>query len=129
MQQSADISVEEVQPSRAVVRQWFGLPNVRHIGSHSDCSCGFPHIAAEEPIEYFEGMFEDNDERRADLRSLAPLFPLIREHVLTSGEVELYPVWDLEEHQPPKRTIEMPLPSIQLPTFYFHERFLLRVTL
>ena len=106
----------------------FSLPNVRYIGSHSGCSCGFPHIVAEEPIEYFEGMFEDNDDRRADLRSLALLLPLVREHVLTSGEVEMYPVWDLEEHEQPTRTIEVPLASLQLETFYFYERFLLRVT-
>jgi hypothetical protein len=47
---------------------------------------------------------------------------------LTSGEAEMYPVWDLEEHEPPKRVIEVPLASLQLQTFYFHERFLRRVT-
>src|SRR5688572_1074706 len=128
LQQSPDMSVEEVGPSRAVVREWFTLPNVRYIGSHSGCSCGFPHIAAEEPIEYFEGIFQDDDDRRADLRSLALLFPLIQEHVLTSGEVQMYPVWDLEEHKPPKRTTEVSLASLQLQTFCFYERFLLRVT-
>ena len=48
LQQSSDMSVEEVEPSRAVVREWFILPHVRYIGSHNGCSCGFPHISAED---------------------------------------------------------------------------------
>jgi hypothetical protein len=37
----SDLSVEEVDDSRHAVRQWFSLPTVRSIGSHTGCSCGF----------------------------------------------------------------------------------------
>jgi hypothetical protein len=69
---------------------------VRFIGAHPGCSCGFPHVLAEEPIEYWEGMFDDQD-REDDLRSVESLLVLVREHVTATGEVQLYPVWDGEE--------------------------------
>jgi hypothetical protein len=37
---------------------------------------------AEEPVEYFDGMFHDDENREADLRSLQSLLNLVREHVL-----------------------------------------------
>ena len=52
---SPELSVEEVEPSREAVRQWFSRPIVRVIGAHTGCSCGFPHVVAEEPIEYWDG--------------------------------------------------------------------------
>lgn len=52
---SPELSVEEVEPSREAVRQWCSLPVVRFIGAHTGCSCGFPHVVAEEPIEYWDG--------------------------------------------------------------------------
>jgi hypothetical protein len=55
---SPDLGVEEVEPSREAVRQWFSLPVVRFVGAHTGCSCGFPYVTAEEPIEYWDGMFD-----------------------------------------------------------------------
>jgi hypothetical protein len=43
LRRSLELSVEEVEPSREAVRQWFSLPIVRFIGAHTGCSCGFPH--------------------------------------------------------------------------------------
>lgn len=57
LRRSPELSVEKVEPSREAVRQWFSLPIVRFIGAHTGCSCGFPHVVAEEPIEYWDGMF------------------------------------------------------------------------
>jgi hypothetical protein len=77
---SPELSVEEVEPSREAVRQWFSLPVVRFIGAHTGCSCGFPHVVGDEPVEYWAGMFGDQD-READLRSVESLLVLGREHV------------------------------------------------
>ena len=33
---SPELSVEEVEPSREAVRQWFALPIVRFVGAHTD---------------------------------------------------------------------------------------------
>jgi hypothetical protein len=87
---SPELSVGEVEPSREAVRQWFSLRVVRFIGAHTGCSCSFPHVAAEEPIEYWDGMFEGQD-RADDLRSVDSLLGLVREHVRATGEVQLYP--------------------------------------
>src|SRR5215470_14463062 len=87
---SSDLSVEEVEPSGEAVRRWFSLPVVRFIGAHTGCSCGFPHVIAEEPVEYWDRMFEGQD-REDDLKSVDALLDIIREHVGATGEVQLYP--------------------------------------
>ena len=87
-----DLTVEEVETSGEAVRQWFSLSTVRFIGAHTGCSCGFPYVVAEEPIEYWDGLFEPGDERGADLRSVQALVTIVRDHVSRFGEVELYPV-------------------------------------
>jgi hypothetical protein len=49
---SPELNVEEVETSREAVRLWFSLPTIRFIGAHTGCSCGFPSVIAEEPVEY-----------------------------------------------------------------------------
>jgi hypothetical protein len=122
-----DLAVEEVETSREAVRQRFSLPTVRFIGAHTGCSCGFPYVVAEEPIEYWDGLFEPSDGRDADIRSLQALLTIIREHVAGFGGVELYPVWNGNEHLPPKWTIEVSVDSLDPETFLFTEQFFYRV--
>jgi hypothetical protein len=125
--QSADIRVEEIEPSRMAVRQWFSLPVVRFVGAHTGCSCGFPSVIAEQPIEYYEGMPLGGDDREADLRSVRSLLALIRD-LAGAGPVELYPVADGDEGQAPKGSIDVVLEHWVPETFFFNERFLYRVT-
>lgn len=127
LRSSPELSVEEVEASRESVRQWFSLPTVRFIGAHTGCSCGFPHVVAEEPIEYWEGMFDGHD-RDGDLTSVDSLLDLIREHVRSTGEVQLYPVWDGEEGKPPKGIINLGLGALHRERFFFNEQFFYRVT-
>jgi hypothetical protein len=129
LQRSPELSVEEIDLARDTVRQWFSLPIVRFIGAHTGCSCGFPSIGADEPIPYFDGMFEDDedDDRAADLRSVRSLVDLIRAHVSASGEVQLYPVWEGTEAVAPKGTITLPVDALDPATFFFNEQFLYRV--
>jgi hypothetical protein len=122
-----DLAVEEVETSREAVRQWFSLPTVRFIGAHTGCSCGFPHVLAEEPIEYWDGLFDPGDERDADLRSVRALLTIIREHVTAFSAVELYPVWNGNEHLPPKGMIEVSVDSLDAETLLFTEQFFYRV--
>ena len=124
---SPELDVEEVEPSRDAVRQWFSLPVVRFIGAHTGCSCGFPHVMAEEPIEYIDGMFDAPD-READLKSVDSLLALVREHVTATREVQLYPVWDGEEGTPPKGVIDLGVGVLQRESFFFNEQFFYRVT-
>jgi hypothetical protein len=121
-----EFCVEDVEESRQAVRQWFTLPAVRFVGAHTGCSCGFPHVIAEEPISYYDGMFSDTD-READLSSVRALLNLIRDNVSVSSEVQAYPVWDGEEGVPPKGTIELQLDDLKPETFFFNQGFFYRV--
>jgi hypothetical protein len=126
LRRSPELSVEEVEPSREAVRQWFSLPTVRFIGAHTGCSCGFPSVIAAEPVEYFDGMFDDD--REVDLTSVDSLLVIVREHVTATGEVQLYPVWDGEEGNPPKGVISVGLDSLNRETFFLNQQFFYRVT-
>lgn len=124
--ESPALRVEEVDPQYEAVRQWFSHPNVRFVGAHTGCSCGFPSVVAEEPIEYWDGMF--SEERDDDLKSVRALLDLLRQHLLVTGHVELYPVWNGEEALPPKGTIAMTFEALTPDTFFFNERFFYRVS-
>jgi len=122
------LRVEEVERSRDAVRRWFSLPTVRFIGAHTGCSCGFPSVIAETRIDYYEGMLDSHPDRPADLVSVRALVTLIRAHVATGGEVELYPVCDGEEGSPPTGAILLRAEDLDPDTFFFNERFFYRVT-
>jgi hypothetical protein len=124
LRSSADLKVEIVDEARRDVRQWFSYPEVRFVGAHTGCSCGFPSVIAESPIEYYEGMPLSSDDRAADLRSVRALIELTSQVVAQSGRVELYPVADGDEPQAPKGVIEWQLSSLVPERFFFNERFM-----
>lgn len=128
LRRSSDLCVETIDPLRLTVRQWFSTPHVHFVGAHTGCSCGFPSVMAEEPLEYFDGLFSDAENRDADLRSVRALLVIVREQVAASGEVQLYPVWNGEEGEAPKGTITLKLAELDPTTFFFNERFFYRVT-
>jgi hypothetical protein len=125
--EGADLSVEAVEPAREAVRQWLTLPHVRFVGAHTKCSCGFPSVMAEEPIEHYDGMpLDQSDNREADLRSVRALFELLRTR-LRAGPVELLPVADGEEQLATKGTIHLTSGALDADTFFFNERYLYRL--
>jgi hypothetical protein len=121
---SADLSIESVDPTRQNVTQWFSHPAVRFVGAHTGCSCGFPSIMAESPLEYYEGMPLESDDRAADLRSVRLLLELIGRVMARSERVELYPVADGEQSETPKGVIEWQLSSLDPERLFFNERFM-----
>jgi len=121
---SADLRVEAVDDARRGVEQWFSHPAVRFIGAHTGCSCGFPSVIAESPVEYFEGMTLGSDDRDADLRSVRALLALLH-HAADRGErVELYPVADGDESKQPKGIIDWQLDVLDPERLFFNERFM-----
>jgi len=124
---SPDLRVETVDASREPVRAWFTLPVVRFVGAHTGCSCGFPSVIAEQPVEYYEGMPLGGDNRDADLQSVRALIGLLRGLLAVADEVQLYPVSDGDQGHPPKGTVIVDFAAIAPETFFFNERFLLRV--
>jgi hypothetical protein len=125
---SSPLTVERVAPEAEHVRRWFSLPHVCFVGAHTGCSCGLPYVVAEEPFDYWEGMFDESEERQNDRRSLQALLDLVCSHVLESSFVELYPVWNGEETLPPKGRIRRNLASLTPETFFFIERFVYELT-
>ena len=123
----ADLRIEEVSSAGEAVRQWFSLPYVHLIGAHTHCGCGFPSVAADVPIEFYPGMFEDHPEREADLRSVEALIELIREQLSSDDEVQLYPVWNGEEGKVPQGTIELTADDLVPDEFFLNERFCYRL--
>lgn len=119
-----DLRIEEVEPARESVRRWFSMPTVHFVGAHTGCSCGFPSVTAETPVEYFDGMRLESDDRAADLRSVRALIGLVAQAVERDGRVELYPVWDGEEGNPPKGVIELTQETLVADRFFFNERFM-----
>src|SRR5262245_65689180 len=99
---SSDLRVESLEEAREGVRRWFSQPFVRFLGSHTGCSCGFPSVIAETPVEYYEGMPLESDDREADLRSVRALLQLLGEVASARAPIELYPVADGDEAKPPK---------------------------
>lgn len=124
LEASDDLRIELVEDRRRSVVQWFSQPAVRFVGAHTGCSCGFPSVNAEGPVEYYDGMPLDSDERAADLRSIQALIGLIRRTLAVSDRVELYPVADGSEAAAPKGVIDWPLDSIQAERFFFNEQFM-----
>jgi hypothetical protein len=127
LQSTPNLSVEGVEPERKVIRQWFSLPTVTFIGAHTGCSCGFPSVAGEQPVEYYDGLFEPSEDREKDLCSVRELLALISERLESSPMLELLPVWAGDEHEAPVGVIEMKRSAMTSKTFFFNEHFLHRV--
>jgi hypothetical protein len=120
---SPELRVEAVPDARSQVRQWFTQPVVHFIGAHTGCSCGFPAVIADTPVEYYEGMPLDSDDRDADLRSVAALLDLLRQTLRDNALIELYPIGDGDESRPPKGHIEWPFSGLDANRLYFNEGF------
>jgi hypothetical protein len=124
-----EMSVQEVSGSEKSVERFFSLPQVRYIGAHGGCSCGFSHGSAEVPIEWYDGFFDENDGdvRRKDLASGQRLLALISAQLAKSAVVEIYPVWNGDEEQPCKGRIDLSLGELVPEKLFFNERFLHRI--
>src|SRR5262245_38887147 len=124
----SDLCVEPVEPDRRAVEQWFSLPSVQFVGAHTQCSCGFPYVVAEAPIEYWEGLWSDSDdERKADIGSMRALIELLRNTMKPGESVELYPVWDGNEGDAPKGRVVWLLDGLAPDTSLFTEQFIYEV--
>jgi len=55
------------------------------------------------------------------------LLTIVREHVARFGGIELYAMWDGNEHVPPKGAIELSVSSLDPETFFFNEQFFCRI--
>jgi hypothetical protein len=123
-----EIQVDAVEPDHAAVRQWFSKPEIRFVGAHTGCSCGFPSVVAEEPIEYYDGFFDETEDREKDLASVRALFALMDDVLSRSEMIELFPLWAGDEAEPPDGVIQTSRSELDPERFFFMEHFLYQVT-
>ena len=119
LRSSADLRIETVDATRLDVKQWFSFPAVHFVGAHTGCSCGSVGLRSR-----LDGMPLASDDRAADLRSVRALIELLGQVVSHPHAVELYPVADGDEANPPKGVIEWELRSIDPQKLFFNERFM-----
>jgi hypothetical protein len=122
------IHVDLVEPERKDVRKWFSLPEVRFVGAHTGCSCGFPSVQAHQPVEYYDGIFDGDEDREKDLASVRALLALVHEELERSNAVELRAVWAGDEWERPAGVIHVAASQLDPERFFFNEHFLYRVT-
>jgi hypothetical protein len=118
-----DLRIESVDARRGNVAQWFANAEVRFVGAHTGCSCGFPSVIAESPVEYYDGMRLESDNRAADVRSVRALLELLR-RLSRSQDIELYPIADGDESKPPKGVIEWHMGALDAERLFFNEGFM-----
>jgi hypothetical protein len=84
-------------------------------------------IEPEPPADYIGRFFRHAFENGAGLRSGRLLFDLVQTLVGSNGEVQLYPVWDMQESAPPRGTIDVFLNRVDAESLSLKEQYLHRV--
>jgi hypothetical protein len=127
---TAALSVEPLDADHSAIARWLSLPELRYVGAHTGCSCGFPSVRGAEVIEYGDGFFDETEpgQRAADLASVRALFALIDEVLAQSEAVELLPLWWSDADASPKGRIHLRRADMTPETFFVNERYLHRVT-
>jgi hypothetical protein len=97
------------------------------IGSHLGCGCGFPHVIAQEPIPFHEGVFDGNEYRDRDLQSVSSLLALVDSILANDSVCYLYPVCSGNEHLPPLGTVDWDRNGIDPEQLLFTEQFIYKV--
>jgi hypothetical protein len=119
------LTVEEVESEvLAELQSIFSKPGIRYVGVGGGCSCDFRHVMAEEPFDYYDGMFdhEDDDERRQAIAVMSELLGLVQDRMPRS--VELLPAWDRERVSQSNGTCTVRLSEVRPERFFFIEDYL-----
>ena len=83
---------------------------------------------ADEPIEYYEGLFDDEGDRTDDLASVRALLAVIDGALVDGEAIELLAVWVGDEGEQPLGVVPLARQVIDPERFFFTENFLYRVT-
>jgi hypothetical protein len=121
------ISAHLVDPQTNPVGRWLSNSHVYRLHGRQECGCGFPYVVAEVFIGYFEGIFDDWEERDEEVENARGLLGLCAISLETAAAVEIYPVWDGDESLPPKGSVEKSLSELVPEQLVLTERFVLRV--
>jgi hypothetical protein len=90
--------VREIEGHQRRVRRQVSKPQVRHLGAHTGCSCGFTYEA-----RYPSSMESEEGGRR----SVDELRRFITRHVAGGRDIELYHCWEGDEDEPAERQVDV----------------------
>jgi hypothetical protein len=101
-------------------------PFRRFVGVDGGCSCDFPSVVSEEPIAYYDGMFENDsaEERAHSVACNRSLLALIASALRPGEELQLYPAWADQESCSPKGRVDVTVQDVVPEEFFFNEHFL-----
>jgi hypothetical protein len=108
------ITVQEIGGSEDTVRQWFTKPQVRYVGAHGGCACGFSYDPADPSAD-------------SVLQSLAELRSLLGRHLSDADDAELFYCWEGDEGREPDHRSDIVLDDLGSPTCRLTTRALYRV--
>lgn len=121
-----EVGVDATRENEVSVRRWFSLPVVRTIGiPPGNCSCGFRHVVAEEEVEWFAEMWDDEppDELEARRRITAVLRAILERE----RAIELYALWSGRECDEPRWRVDKSQAWLDPERFFVQERMFYRV--
>lgn len=91
---------------------------------HTECGCGSPSVIAESPVEYYDGLSLDSDDRAADLRSVPALITVLRQAATRTALIQLYPIGDGDKSTAPKGVLEWKVGALDAERLFFNEGFM-----
>ena len=124
LRKNSTLTLEAIPEPAQVVRQQVPTEFVYFVGSHSGCSCGFPHICSDRLVEYYDGLFdEESSERALDLASVRELLLVIDEALAGQPDCVLFPVWNDPAGATPKGEIRWQRTELCPEYFLLNEQF------
>ena len=112
------------------LRDVFGKPNVKFLGSSNHCGCGYRHLSfqnGEWPEEYLIGTDpEFGADKQADHEAL---HRFVVQQLRDNDRIELYGCWDGDFQYPPARNEVISVDDLLKNDFFLRERCLYTVTL
>lgn len=108
------------------LRRTITLPHVGLV-TVDGCSCAFPSVVADGPIEYFDGMVADALEHAAAAANVRAFVQLLERSLAPGESAEVFPVWAGAEGAGARHRIDASLGAIDPERFWFSEANLYRM--
>lgn len=123
----AVLGFNAVKKAAEPVRQWFSSSNIAQVGVPAgNCSCAFRHVLAEEPIDWYRGMWDERSNE--ELATDQAIVEALRSAVLLDGQLELYAVWAGNETKEPALHVDRDLSWLDIEQFFVQENLFYRVS-
>lgn len=123
-----DLSLSRLPERASQVVQHFRFPHVYLLIAHGECSCDFPSVIASEPLEWYEGLFNENWPRAEQLRSATALAEWLKATASEGSPLELYPISYDDEGKRPLGRVRWSVRDMHPERLIFTQGFLVELT-